>query len=97
MSFDEAHLVDLMKLSYIDCSEEERLALTGHLRRVLEYIEQLQTIDTEGVEPCYRVTDIGCALREDVVSDMLSRDLFLAGAPAHTGGMVRVPPVMKEE
>lgn len=96
MSFDENQLTELMRLCYIDCTEEEKHTFAGMLARVLSYVDQLQSVDTEGVEPCYRVMDMPCMLREDEPRNVLTRAEFLAGAPAHTGGMVRVPPVMKE-
>ena len=34
--------------------------------------------------------------REDVVGELLNREAFLANAPSHVGGMIRVPPVIKQ-
>ena len=65
---------------------------------VLSYIEQLQEVDTEGVPPCLTVLEtLTNQLREDVPEEPLSRDLFLANAPSQVGGMIKVPPVFKQQ
>lgn len=94
--FDEKELIKLTKLCRIDCTEEEKKALYQQLAKILNYIEQLKEVDTEGVEPCNRVLEmLTNVMREDEIGETLPRDLFLANAPAHVGGMVRVPPVIK--
>ena len=95
-NFNETELVKLTHLCRIECTEEEKKALHQHLARVLDYIEQLKEVDTEGVEPCYSVLEtLTNVMREDEIKESLSRDPFLANAPAHVGGMIRVPPVIK--
>jgi aspartyl-tRNA(Asn)/glutamyl-tRNA(Gln) amidotransferase subunit C len=94
--FDEKELIKLTQLCRIECTEEEKKALHQQLAKILNYIEQLREVDTEGVDPCYRVLEtLTNVMREDEIGETLSRDLFLANAPAHVGGMVRVPPVIK--
>lgn len=94
--FDENELDKLAKLCRIACSEEEKKALQVQLTNILKYVDQLNEIDVEGVEPCYRVLEtLSNVMREDEVGETLSRELFLANAPAHVGGMIRVPPVIK--
>lgn len=86
----------LSKLSRIDCTEEEQEGLLNDLRKILKYIEQLQEVDTEHVPPCNHVLDdIVNVSREDVVGEILPRDVFIANAPSHIGGMIKVPPVIK--
>ena len=90
----DADVEQLAHLSRIECTQEERAVLKDRLNRVLGYIEQLNTVDTTGVTPCFSVLEkTGMALREDVVRPSLDREDFLAAAP-HTGGMIRVPPVI---
>ena len=71
-------------------------ALQHHLASILKYVDQLKEVDTAGVEPCYSVlATLTNVMRGDEVGELLPRDLFLANAPAHVGGMIRVPPVIK--
>lgn len=94
--FDEKEIEKLAKLCRIEFSEEEKKNLLQHLAKVLKYMEQLDEVDTQGVEPCNQVLEtLSNVLREDKVGDMLPRELFLANAPVHVGGMIRVPPVIK--
>ncbi len=94
--FDEKDLEKLAKLCRIECTEDEKKSLHNHLANVLKYVEQLNEVDTHGVEPCYRVLEtLSNVMREDEIGETLARELFLANAPAHVGGMIRVPPVIK--
>ena len=87
----------LTRLCRIDCTEEEQEALLHDLKKILDYIEQLQQINTDNVPPCNHVLeDIHNVMREDVVESVLDREEFLANAPAHIGGMIRVPPILKQ-
>lgn len=86
----------LTQLSRIACSEQEQEALLKDLQGILDYVEQLQEVDTENVPPCDQVlADMNNVFREDEVGTSMPRDVFLANAPAHVGGMIRVPPVIK--
>jgi aspartyl-tRNA(Asn)/glutamyl-tRNA(Gln) amidotransferase subunit C len=94
---EEADFNKLSKLCRISCTEDEKKAFLKSLDDVLEYVALLQDIDTEGVPPCHTVLEtMTNTMREDIPQEPLSRDLFLANAPAHVGGMVRVPPVFKQ-
>ena len=86
----------LSQLSRIDCTEEEQESLLEDLKKILNYIEQLNEIDTTHLLPCNHVLDdIANVMREDIVGTSLPREEFLANAPSHVGGMIRVPPVLK--
>ncbi len=86
----------LKSLCRIACSPEEKKELSGRLSRVLSYIDQLREVPTENVAPCIHIVEtFENVLREDLVGETLPRETFLANAPAHVGGMVRVPPVIK--
>lgn len=93
---DKNVIKSLVQLSRIDCSEAEQEALLTDLKSILKYVELLQEIDTSHVPPCNHVMDdIANVMREDVISNILPRELLLANAPSHIGGMIRVPPVIK--
>jgi aspartyl-tRNA(Asn)/glutamyl-tRNA(Gln) amidotransferase subunit C len=87
----------LIELSRIECSEQEQETLLQDLKKILQYVELLQEVDTTHVSPCNHVMeDVANVLREDVVGETMPRDVFLANAPSHIGGMIRVPPVLKQ-
>lgn len=87
---------NLVKLSRIDCSEEEQDALLRDLEKILNLFEQLEEIDTENVSPCNQVIEgMANVMRDDIVGDVMPREIFLSNAPSQIGGMIRVPPVIK--
>lgn len=87
----------LTQLCRIDCTEDEQESLLIDLKKILVFIEQLQEVDTENISPCLNVLeDLVNVVRDDVVGETLPRDVFLANAPSQVGGMIRVPPVIKQ-
>jgi aspartyl-tRNA(Asn)/glutamyl-tRNA(Gln) amidotransferase subunit C len=95
----EESLIHLAKLCRIGCSETERAALLKDFQQIVDYVEQLSKIDTEGVEPCSCVTrgHAQTPRRDDTPENTLDRDLFLKGAPSSIAGLVRVPTVLKSK
>lgn len=88
----------LKQLCRIDCTESEEEELLDDLNKILHYFELLSEIDTEGVQPCNHVLDdMVNVMRDDEVGEVLPRAVFLANAPVHTGGMIRVPPILKKK
>ncbi len=93
---DEKTIQQLTRLCRIDCTEEELTSLLKDLKKILDYIEQLQQVNTENILPCNHVLEgMANVMREDIVGKVLDRENFLVNAPAHIGGMIRVPPVIK--
>lgn len=87
----------LTRLCRIDCTDQEQDEILKDLKQILDYIELLQEINTDNVLPCYQVLEnLVNVTREDEVGKTLNRDTFLANAPSHIGGMIRVPPVIKQ-
>ncbi len=89
----------LADLSRIAVSPEEEVSLLADLKKILNHIEQLNELDTSEVEPCTYVNKslTETPLREDIAEETLTREQFLKGAPDQIGGMLRVPPVLKQE
>lgn len=92
---------DIDHLAYlcrIDCTEEEKKYFSKNLEKVFKYISQLNEIDTEGVEPYTRLFETMVnVMREDDEVVAWNREQLLINAPEHVGGMIKVPPVMKNE
>ncbi|MCE2982112.1 MAG: Asp-tRNA(Asn)/Glu-tRNA(Gln) amidotransferase subunit GatC [Parachlamydia sp.] len=94
---DKETIKNLTRLCRIDCTEEEQAALLESLKKILNYIDLLNEIDTKDVPPCDHVLEeIVNVLRDDEIEDGLSRELFLNNAPSHIGGMIRVPTIIKQ-
>jgi len=96
--FDKHSLENLEKLCRIKCTPQEEIELLKSLKEILDYVEQLNEIDTEGVAPCnYVLKEMQMnTTREDKAYKTLLQEEFLSNAPEQIGGMIRIPPVMKE-
>lgn len=95
---NKENLKNLALLSRIGCTEEEQENLLNDLSKILHYVEQLDEVDTEGVPPCNHVlAEIVNVMRDDVPGQVLAREVFLANAPEHVGGLIKVPTVIQKE
>jgi len=95
---DHQAIKNLIALSRIDCTEEEQTKLLQDLKSILAYVEQLNEVNTDNVPPCNHVIkDVANMMREDQIGETMPRETFLANAPSHVGGLIRVPPVIKQQ
>lgn len=96
MHFNKESLRELSKLCRIDCSQEELDQLMKNLESILDYVDQLNTIDTKNIEPCVQVADSQPLLLDaDEERDLLELPAFMKNVPAKVGGMVKVPSIFK--
>lgn len=94
---DRETIKKLARLSRIECSDDAAESLLQDLRKILDYVRMLESLDTEDVPVCSYVLEGQLnVMREDVVGHTLDREEFLSNSPAHIGGMIRVPPVLKQ-
>jgi aspartyl-tRNA(Asn)/glutamyl-tRNA(Gln) amidotransferase subunit C len=82
-------------LGRLKLSADEIERMTAQLGRVLEYVEILNEIDTEGVQPMAHAIDLSNVFREDVERPSLPRDQALANAPKTDGRGFLVPPILE--
>ena len=78
-------------LAKLELSEEEKLAARSDMERMLEYIDQLNELDTDGVEPLSHVFPVYNVFREDEVTNGDEREELLAAAPRCKDGCYMVP------
>ena len=90
-SFDAKHIAHLAKLQM---SEEEIQKFAGELAPVLEYVNQLKELPTDGVDPLVTPTEIEYRMREDKVEQNSTAEQAVANAPEKTGNLFKVPPVV---
>ena len=78
-------------LAKLDLSGEEKEQAKKDMEEMLDYIDKLNELDTDGVEPMSHVTDVVNVFREDVVTGTDDRDELLKNAPEQKDGMYVVP------
>ena len=95
MSVDAATVRHIAKLARIAVSDEEVEALAPELNNILGWVEQLQEVDVEGVEPMTAVIPNKLRMRADEVTDGGKRDAVLKNAPVAEHGFFAVPKVIE--
>ena len=83
-------------LSRLTIPPEEKDAMKRELSAIVAFADQLQAIDTEGIEPTAHVLPLRNVFREDEVRESTGRDVLLANAPSRADGFVTVPRVIGE-
>ena len=94
MVIDDALILRLENLARLELSAAERTKLQGSLTNILTMVEQLNTLDTEGVEPLVYINEDVNVWREDVVNYQLNRHDALKNAPDSDGSFFKVPKVI---
>jgi aspartyl-tRNA(Asn)/glutamyl-tRNA(Gln) amidotransferase subunit C len=84
-------------LANIGLSDTEVKQMAGELDRIVGFVEQLQSVDTEGVLPTDQVTGLVDVFRPDEVHSDLSRTELLANAPEQQDGFFKVKRVLNND
>ena len=95
MSIDEATVRKVASLARIAVSDAEVAAMVPELSKLLDWVDQLSVVNTDGVEPMATVIENAMRLRADVVTDGSIRDAVLSNAPAPEHGFFGVPKVIE--
>ncbi len=94
---DKSDVEDLAKLAQLELKEEEKAQFARELNDVVDYINQILQVDTEGVEPTYYPQPRENVLREDKVTNQENREQMMEEAPDSIKGQYRVPGIGQQE
>lgn len=81
----------LESLARIELSDEERGACETDLQSILSYMDTLNELNTDDVQPLSHAFDVSNVMREDEVRNGNNRDAILANAPHELDGCFKVP------
>jgi aspartyl-tRNA(Asn)/glutamyl-tRNA(Gln) amidotransferase subunit C len=95
MSLEPATIRRIATLARIHVEDAELPALAAELNGILGWIEQLNEVNVDGVEPLTGAQQMALKMREDVVTDGGYPDKVLANAPERAGGFFAVPKVVE--
>ncbi len=95
MSLDKATVARIAHLARIHVPEEDLEPLSGELSTILDWVEQLNEVDTDGVAPMTSVVEMTARWRKDEVNDGDCADDVLANAPEAEMGFYTVPKVVE--
>ena len=89
---DIQHLARLAQLALDDDAEQ---IVRRDLERIIAMVDQMQSVDTDGIEPLAHPLDAVARLRSDEVTEQVDRELFQTLAPAVQDGLYLVPRVVE--
>jgi aspartyl-tRNA(Asn)/glutamyl-tRNA(Gln) amidotransferase subunit C len=102
MAITEQEVTRIARLARLKLSAEQNTQAQGDLTKILGLIQELQAVDTHGVEPLAHplsaLRDVHLRLREDVITEESSperREALMANAPGKAAGLFLVPKVIE--
>ncbi len=94
MKIDKSTVVKIAELSRLELDEHAAEEMVVDLNRMLGFVEKLQEVNTDGVEPLIFMTDETNVYRADIVKDEVSQKDALSNAPKKDMYYFRVPKVI---
>ena len=91
------HLIDtLAHLARLRLDAAEKSMISADLEKMIQFVEKLNELDLDGVEPLMHMSESSNVLREDRVQGSISREAALRNAPDNDGTYFRVPKVIRK-
>jgi len=91
---DESQVRKVAKLSRLELSDVEVGEFASQLSAILDYVEKMNELDTENIEPLAHCLPISNVLRPDHVTESLGAEKALANAPQRDGDFFKVPKIL---
>jgi aspartyl-tRNA(Asn)/glutamyl-tRNA(Gln) amidotransferase subunit C len=95
MSLNLEEVARIARLARIELSAAEQESTRDQLNGIFAFIEQLQAVNTDGIEPMAHAVDVVQRLRPDAVTESDRRAAFQAVAPETEAGLYLVPKVIE--
>ncbi len=96
MEVNDSMVDKLAHLSRLQFDETEKIEIKNDLQRMIGFVEKLNELHLEGVEPMLFMSDEVNVLREDEIKGSISREEALKNAPLHDEQFFKVPKVIKK-
>ncbi len=99
MKLSKEQVEHIAHLARMGITEQEKELFSQQLSSVLEYVEQLQEVDTSSVEPTSQVTGLENVMRDDAIEqiDSTTREALLNAAPERDGELVKAKSVFEKK
>ena len=91
----EEDVQQISVLTRIAMSQSEINLMAGQMSNILENIDVLNEVNTDGIEPTGHSAEVNSVMREDISSDSLKLDDVMANAPHREGDFIRIRPVLE--
>lgn len=86
------HVAVLARLALEDSELDQ---LTGQMNKILDYVDKLDELDTEGITPTAHAVPVENAFREDIVRPSIGNDRALKNAPEAANNCFKVPKIIE--
>ena len=93
---DETQVRHVAKLARLDLTDDEVARFSTQLSDILGYVEKLNELNTDSVEPLAHCLPIHNVLREDTVTESLDTALALKNAPQQVDSFFKVPKILDD-
>ena len=93
---DAEQVSKVAKLSRLDLSDAEVQEFSGQLSAILEYVEKMNEVNTDGVEPLAHCLGVNNCFRDDIVRQSLGVEKTLANAPERDDEFFKVPKILDD-
>jgi len=93
---DQELVRKVARLARLDLSESEILEFTGQLSAILDYVDKMNQLDTDNVQPLAHCLPVSNRFRSDETSESFTPGQALANAPQHDDEFFRVPKILDE-
>ncbi|MEA3363501.1 MAG: Asp-tRNA(Asn)/Glu-tRNA(Gln) amidotransferase subunit GatC [Thermodesulfobacteriota bacterium] len=95
MKISQKDVEHVARLARLTVAPEELKTLTGQMDAIIGYVDKLNQLDTEGVEPMAHAVPMSNAFREDKISPAIGIERALQNAPVAADGCFKVPKVIE--
>ena len=95
MSLDRSQVETVARLARLKVDEAEMAEYVSSLSSILDLVDQMQAVDTTGIEPLANPLDAAQRLRAHEVTEVNKRDALQANAPQAENGLFLVPKVIE--
>jgi len=95
MSLDKANVAKIARLARLKLDEAQLAPMANELNKILEFVEQLNALDTAGVPPMTSTVAMKLKMRDDAITDGGEAAAILGNAPAAEAGFFTVPKVVE--
>jgi aspartyl-tRNA(Asn)/glutamyl-tRNA(Gln) amidotransferase subunit C len=96
MEINDTLIDKLASLSKLHFNEAEKAGIKSDLEKMLQFVDKLNELDTNGVEPLLHISTNVNILRKDLAANMLTRENALLNAPLTDGSFFKVPKVIRK-
>ena len=94
MKIDNEIVKNIAELTQLEIAQEELSVIGNKMSEVLALVEEMQAVDTSGIEPISNPLDVTQTLRPDIVTSGDNREIYQSLAPEILDGLYLVPKVI---